>query len=115
MTVTTRDELLKAVRNVEAEIIVGDGALARRVRLWLSLRVAASIAAYALLLLAVFAWADPLHIFDGIAGTLLWARRGLLVLGVLLLFVEELLPVAKSYKLAGSDVSGLRLVRRRAS
>lgn len=114
MQVATMAELKKAVQSVEAEVVVTDDALAKRVRLWAVLRTIANVAVVVVLILAVFVWANPLRIPELEAGWVLMARRILLGVGVLLLFADYALPVVRHYKIAGSDAMGLKLVRRQS-
>lgn len=109
ITVADVSELAAAVAAREAEVLVTDEKLARRVMLQLTLRFAANAAAVVVLVLAVFMWADPLHLFDAAAAPMLWVRRGLLGVGVLLLFVDFLMPTARLYRSAGRDELGLKL------
>jgi hypothetical protein len=114
MTVATREELAKAVKAGEAEIVVTDATLAKHVRVLLGLRLASVIAVVVILLAAVFLWANPMRILEIEQGSMLWVRRALLAVGVLLLFADYLMPVARQYRAGGSDALGLKLVSRRA-
>jgi hypothetical protein len=114
VTVADLSELAVAVAARESEVLVTDEKLARRVMLQLSLRFAANVAAVVILVLAVFMWADPLHLYDAAAAPMLWVRRGVLGVGVLLLFADFLMPTARFYRSAGRDELGLKL-RLRAS
>lgn len=114
MNVTTKSELQQAVKSGAPEIVVTNEALARKVLLWNTLRSVANVAVIVILVVGVFAWADPLGLpllQEPWAAT---ARRIILAVGVLLLFAEYLMPAVRLYKPAGSDETGLRLVPRRS-
>lgn len=113
MLVATMTELKKAVQSAEADIVVTDKALAKRLRLWTVLRTTANVAVVVVLVLAIFAWANPLQLPLLETGWALAARRIMLGVGVLLLFADYALPVVRFYKIAGTDAAGLKLVRRR--
>jgi len=113
MQVSTLDELKAAAKAVEAEIVVTDESLAKKVRLWTVLRMVANVLVVVILLVAVFVWANPMRIMELEQGWALIARRILLAVGVLLLFSDYLLPVVRAYKIAGSDALGLKLVPRK--
>lgn len=109
VTAADPSQLAVAVAAREAEVLVTDEKLARRVMLQISLRFAANAAAVVTLVTAVFMWADPLHLLDAAATPMLWVRRGLLGIGMLLLFAEFLMPTARFYRSAGKDGLGLKL------
>ena len=112
MQVATMADLKKAVQAGEAEIVVTDEALTRRVRMWTVLRTVANVAVVVVLVIAIFVWANPMRIPLFEAGWALLARRIMLGVGVLLLFADYVLPVVRFYKIAGADALGLKLVRR---
>ncbi|MBM3314889.1 hypothetical protein FJY71_03485 [candidate division WOR-3 bacterium] len=103
----------EAVRKLEPEIVIADEALATRVRLLLGLRVAATVVVFVILAAALFMVTNPLH------WPLLETREAgivkniLLGVGILMLFAEYLMPVARLYKAAGQGAGGLKLVPRK--
>jgi hypothetical protein len=111
--VSTLDELRDAVKAAEAEIVVSDEMLARKVLLWNTLRTIANVAVIVILAIGIFAWADPLGLPLLKEPWAQMARRIVLAVGVLLLFAEYALPVVRLYKPAGSDALGLKLVPRK--
>jgi hypothetical protein len=108
----TMAELQAAVKAGAEEIVVADEGLARRVRLFDTLRTVANIVVYVILAAAVFMWADPLHLFDIAGPGLQWGRRIALGVGVALLFLDYLLPAVRQYK-PDKGRDGLVLVPRR--
>lgn len=112
MTVSTKDELQEAVKRLEPEIVVADETLIKRIRLYNVLRTSTSVAVFVILAAALLMMADPAERFRDSAGARL-ARQIMLGLGILLLFADYLLPVVRSYKLAGQDANGLKLVPRK--
>lgn len=115
MRVGNLRELREAVKRAEPEIVVPEPWLASKVRAWETLRKVANGLVFAVLALALFAWADPLGwSFLHTSGARL-GRQVLLGFGVVLLFVEYLLPAVRHYKVTGQDEAGLKLVSRRPS
>jgi hypothetical protein len=114
MQANTLDELKKAVSAGEAEIVVTDEGLRKKVMLWSVLRTIANVAVVIVLVVGIFAWANPMRIPGLEEPWALLARRILLAVGILLLFAEYLMPVARLYKPAGPDATGLKLVPRKS-
>ncbi len=114
MNVGTMDELRRAVKQMEPEIVVTDEKLQRTVMTWNVLRTIANIAVIVVLAVGIFAWANPMRIPALEAPWALSARRIILAVGILLLFAEYLMPVARLYKPAGQDALGLKLIPRKA-
>ncbi len=114
MQVSSLDELKKAVKALEPEIVVTDEALARKVITWNTLRTIANVAVIVVLAVGIAAWANPLRIPQLEQTWALLARRVILGVGVLMLFAEYVIPVVRQYKPAGSDALGLKLVPRKS-
>jgi len=114
MQVSTLDELKKAVTAAEAEIVVTDEGLRKKVVLWDVLRTVANVVVVIVLILGIFAWANPMRIPALEEPGARLVRQILLGVGILLLFAEYLLPVVRLYKPVASDDSGLKLVPRKA-
>ncbi len=114
MNVATTGELQQAVKSGVPEIVVTDEELARKVLLWNTLRTVANVAAVVILVVGLFAWADPLGLPLLREPWAALARRIILAVGLFLLFAEYLMPAVRLYKPAGSDETGLRLALRRA-
>jgi len=109
----TLKELKAAVRQQVEEITVTDPVLAYKVRVWSTIRTVANVLVFVILGLALLAWADPLHWeFLKTNGARL-ARQIMLGVGLVLLFLEYVLPIVRHYKIAGQDSLGLKLVPRR--
>ena len=62
MQVASMDELKKAVKALEPEIVVTDEALARKVIFWNTLRTIANVLVIVVLAIGIAAWANPLRI-----------------------------------------------------
>jgi hypothetical protein len=105
-------ELQAAVKAGAEEIVVADETLAKRVMLFNTLRSVANVLVYVILALAIFFWANPLRIELFETSPFLWGRRIALGVGVVLLFVDYLLPAVRQYKPA-EDRDRLVLVPRR--
>jgi hypothetical protein len=101
-----------AARNAE-EILITDEGLAKKMRVWQAVRSVANIAVIVILAIGIFAWANPLQIPLLESAGFRLARQVLLGLGVLLLFIEYVLPGTRVFKIAGRDDTGLRLVNRK--
>jgi hypothetical protein len=114
MQVSTFDELKKAVSAGEAEIVVADETLRKKVVSWNVLRTIANVLVIVVLVIGIFAWANPMRIPALEETSARIARQILLGVGILLLFAEYLLPVVRLYKPAGSDAIGLKLVPRKS-
>jgi len=113
MPVTTLRELKAAAQRQEPEIVVADRKLAARVIFWNGLRLAANTVVFVILALAIFMWANPLHWDFLEGGKARLARQVMLGVGIVLLFADYLMPVVRSYKVAGRSEAGLKLVRRK--
>ena len=113
MQVSSFDELKKAVKALETEIVVADEALAKKVLLWNTLRTIANVLVIIVLVIAIAVWANPMRIPELELEWALLVRRILLGFGILLLFVEYVIPVVRLYKPAGKDAFGLKLVPRK--
>ena len=113
MQVSTLDALKKAAKEGAAEITVIDSGLAGKVKAWQTIRKVANILVFLILGIGIFAWANPLQLTFLDAGAFRLTRQILLGVGVILLFAEYLLPVVRTYKTAGKDGAGLKLVRRK--
>lgn len=113
MNITNSEDLKSAVKRQEPELVITDPQLIKRVRLLMNLRTVANVLVFAILAIAVFMWANPLKIllFEGGTGRLI--RQILLGVGILLLFAEYLLPVARLYKVASIEEERLKLVLRK--
>lgn len=114
MQVASLDELKKAVKAFEPEIVVTDEALATKVLFWNTLRTIANVAVIVVLAIGIAAWANPLRIPELEQTWALLARRIVLGVGVLMLFAEYVIPVVRLYKPAGQDFLGLKLVPRKS-
>ena len=111
--VSTMEELKKAVKERPDEILVADPVLAYKTRTWNTIRTVANISVFVILGLALFAWADPLHWqFLKTDGARL-GRQIMLGLGLVMLFLEYVLPVVRHYKVVSEDEAGLKLTLRR--
>jgi len=114
MQVASLDELKKAVKAFEPEIVVADESLAKKVLFWNTLRTIANILVIVVLAIAIFVWANPMQIPALDLPWVLLARRIMLGFGILLLFAEYVIPVVRLYKPAGKDALGLKLVSRKS-
>ena len=114
MQVSSLDELKKAVKALEPEIVVTDESLAKKVITWNTLRTIANIAVIVVLAVGIAAWANPLRIPQLEQTWALLARRIVLGVGVLMLFAEYIIPIVRLYKPAGQDSLGLKLVPRKS-
>ncbi|HTW90770.1 MAG TPA: hypothetical protein VMH22_03595 [bacterium] len=115
MQVASLDELKKAVKALEPEIVVTDEALVKKVLFWNTLRAIANVVVIVILAVGIAAWANPLRIPELEQTWALLARRIILGVGVLMLFAEYVIPVVRLYKPAGKDSLGLKLVPRKSS
>jgi hypothetical protein len=106
-------DLRQAVRAGEAEIVVADEALGRKVRFWSVLRTVANVAVIVVLAVAIVVWVNPFNMEQLKTAEMLMARRIVLGVGVLLLFADYVIPVVRLYKIAGQDATGLKLVPRK--
>jgi len=113
MRATTSEELKRAVKQNEAEIVVSDAALARRVQLWFTLRRVASIAVFVILGFALVVWANPLDFEFLRLPAVRLARQIALGVGIVLLFADYFVPVLRNYRVVSRDEAGLRLVNRK--
>lgn len=114
MQVASLDELKKAVKAFETEIVVTDEGLAKKVLFWNTLRTIANVLVIIVLAVAIAVWANPLRIPLLEQDWVLLARRIMLGIGVLLLFAEYVIPIVRLYKPAGKDALGLKLVPRKS-
>lgn len=114
MNINSPQELKEAVKRQEPELIIVEPNLIREVRLFMRLRFAANVTVFVILAVAIFMWANPLRIpfFDESGGRLV--RQILLGLGILLLFTDYLMPVARYYKIVRAE-EGRLLLRARKS
>lgn len=111
--ITDFEELKQAVKQQEPELVITEPAIIRRVRLQMSLRLAANIIVFAILAIAIIMWANPLRIdfFETGSGRLI--RQILLGFGILLLFADYLIPVARLYKIVAESEGQLKLSLRK--
>ena len=114
MQVASLEELKKAAKAVEPEIVVTDEGLAKKVLFWNSLRTIANILVIIVLAVGIAWWANPLRIPELEQEWALMARRIVLGVGVLLLFAEYVIPIVRLYTPAGKDALGLKLVLRKS-
>ena len=114
MQVANLDELKKAAQAFEPEIVVTDEGLAKKVVFWNVLRTIANILVIVVLAIGIAWWANPLRIPELEQDWALTARRIVLGVGILLLFVEYVIPIVRLYKPAGKDALGLKLVPRKS-
>ncbi|MCX6841393.1 MAG: hypothetical protein NTX53_03790 [candidate division WOR-3 bacterium] len=114
MQVASLDELKKAVKAFETEIVVTDEGLAKKVLFWNTLRTIANILVIIVLAVGIAAWANPLRLPVLEQTWALLARRIMLGVGVLLLFAEYVIPIVRLYKPAGKDALGLKMVPRKS-
>ncbi|MBM3331702.1 hypothetical protein FJY68_07625 [candidate division WOR-3 bacterium] len=115
MQVAGLDELKKAVKALEPEIVVTDESLARKILFWNTLRTIANILVIVVLAVGIAWWANPLRIPELEQEWALLARRIILGFGVLMLFAEYVIPIVRLYKPAGKDALGLKLVPRKSN
>ncbi len=113
--ITNTVELKQAVKEQEPELVITEPAIIRRVRLLMGLRAAANITVFAILALAIFMWANPLRIVFFEAGSGRLIRQILLGFGILLLFADYLMPVARLYKIVAESEGQLKLALRKPS
>jgi hypothetical protein len=113
MQVTNNQELKQALKKLEPEVVITGPEVIRRVRLLMGLRAAANIAVFVILALAIFMWANPLRVGFFEAGSGRLVRQILLGIGILLLFADYLMPVARLYKIATQSEGRLKLVLRK--
>lgn len=112
MNIKNKQELDRAVKHQEPELLVEEPVLIRRIRLLINLRLAANILVFVILAVAIIMWANPFRIpfFEGGSGRL--TRTIILGIGIILVFAEYLMPVARLYKIASFDGTHLRLILR---
>ena len=73
MPVVSLDELKKAVKALEPEIVVTDEGLARKVVFWNTLRTLANVLVIVVLAIGIAWWANPLRIPElGMKTLILW-------------------------------------------
>ncbi|MEO0081966.1 MAG: hypothetical protein ABIL25_06720 [candidate division WOR-3 bacterium] len=113
MHVSTLKELKDAVKQQVDEITVSDPVLAYRVKAWNTVRTVANILVFIILGLALFAWADPLHWTFLKTDAARLVRQIMLGLGLVLLFLEYVIPVVRLYKPVSQGAGVLKLVPRR--
>ncbi len=113
MNINNGQELKEAVRRREPELLITNPQIINRVQLFMTLRLIANILVFFILAMAIFMWANPLRVpfFEGGEGRL--TRQILLGVGIILLFAEYLVPVARLYKVASKEKGRLRLILRR--
>ena len=114
MQVASLEELKKAVKVVEPEIVVTDEGLAKRVLFWNALRTVANILVIVVLAVGIAWWANPLRMPLLEQDWALSVRRIIRGVGVLMLFAEYVIPIVRLYKPAGKDSLGLKLVPRKS-
>jgi len=114
MQVASLDELKKAVKAWEPEIVVTDDALTKKVLVWNTLRTIANILVIVVLAVGIAWWANPLRIPELEQDWALSVRRIILGFGVLMLFAEYVIPIVRLYKPAGKDAVGLKLIPRKS-
>ncbi|MFO7676160.1 MAG: hypothetical protein R6X12_07600 [bacterium] len=105
--------LKQAAKQNAEQILIIDEDLAKKVLAWQTIRSVANVLVIVILGIGIFAWANPLQIPWLESGTFRLVRQVLLAVGVLLLFLEYVLPGTRVFKVAGRDDNGLRLVNRR--
>ncbi len=113
MDVRNNIELRQAVKKREPEITVSEPVLVKKVRLLMGLRLAANVAVFAILVIAIFMWANPLGIGFLEAGSGRLLRQILLFIGILLLFADYLMPVARHYKITVRSEGQIKLTLRK--
>ncbi len=111
--ITNFEELKEAVKRQEPELVISEPAVIRRVRLQMGLRLAANITVFAILAIAIIMWANPLRIDFFETGSSRLIRQILLGVGILLLFADYLLPVARLYKIVAESEGQLKLSLRK--
>ena len=114
MRATTMDDLKRAAKQGEIEVLVTDTKLARLVSLLDVIRRTANILVFVILAIGVVMWANPLGWEFLGSSSMQMVRRILLAVGIILLFSDYVLPVVRSYKVASRGEEGLRLMSRRA-
>jgi hypothetical protein len=114
MQVSDKSTLKEAVRNREPEILVTDEELARHVRLLHGLRIGATVAVFVILAIALFMVTNPIRWQALETAEAAIVKNILLAVGVLLLFADYVMPVARLYRIAGQDAAGMKLVLRKA-
>ncbi len=113
MEIDNSKNLKEAVKALEPELVITEPGLIKRVRLFMTLRLVANVLVFVILAIAIFMWANPLRILFLESGQGRLVRQILLGIGVILLFVDCFLPVARVYKIAESDSNRLKLVLRK--
>ncbi len=114
MTVNNSQELKAAVKAQAPEVVITAPELIKQVRLFMALRLVANVLVFVILAIAIFMWANPLRILFFESGQGRLARQILLGIGIILLFIDYLLPVARLYKIAEGDGNQLKLVLRKS-
>ncbi|MGQ9678992.1 MAG: hypothetical protein ACUVUD_06925 [bacterium] len=114
MNINNPQELKEAVKRQEPELIIVAPNLIRQVRLLIRLRFAANVTVFVILAVAIFMWANPFRIpfFDESDGRLV--RQILLGVGILLLFADYLMPIARYYKIVRAEEGRLLLMLRKS-
>ncbi len=113
MEVRDNNELRRAVKRREPEITVSEPGLIKKVRLLMGLRLAANVAVFTILVIAIFMWANPLGIGFLEAGSGRLLRQILLLIGILLLFADYLMPVARHYRITFRSEGQIKLTLRK--
>ncbi len=114
MQVASLEDLKKAVKAYEPEILIADEGLAKKVVFWNALRTIANILVIVVLAVGIAWWANPLKIPALEQEWALLVRRIILGFGVLMLFAEYVIPIVRLYKPAGKDSLGLKLIPRKS-
>jgi len=114
MQVASLEDLKKAVKAWEPEIVVTDEGLAKKVVFWNTLRIIANVLVIVVLAVGIAWWANPLRIPALEQEWALSVRRIVLGVGILMLFAEYVIPIVRLYKPAGRDSLGLKLVPRKS-
>lgn len=112
MNISSREQLNQAVRNREPELEITDPGLMRTVHRQLVLRQVLNILFFVILGVAILLWANPMRLQFFDTGSGRTVRQILLLIGVLLLFADYLMPVARLYKIAARAEDRLKLTLR---
>jgi hypothetical protein len=113
MNISNNQELKEAIKRLEPELVIFEPDIIKRVRLLMGLRQAANIAVLVILAGAIFMWANPFGVPFFFTGNGRLVRQILLGIGVLLLFADYLMPVARHYRIARYEEGRLQLVLRK--
>lgn len=113
MLIQTDEELKQAVKKREPELVITSLAVIKKVMRLMVFRRAANVIFFVVLGLAILMLANPLKVtfFETNSGRLV--RQILLLVGIILLFADYLIPVARLYKISGRDEKQLKLTLKR--